>query len=368
MMRAPMWKARLLAVALAAPLALLVACGSPPDAATEEAASSPPVRASVVHAKRGEAPRFVELQGSVEAEQVATVSARVMATVTAVHVGAGDRVTPGQLLLTLDPQAAQGEVSRARGALAQAQAALTLAQRNHQRFVALAASDAASALELDLAVLELEQARGAVEQAQGGLAAASSMAGDSRVAAPFAGRVVQRLVEVGDLAAPGRPLLALESEGAVRLALAVPETVMARRPLEVGATLPVRIDARPDLGELLAVVVERSPGAHSMARSFQVKLLLPVADLSTGATGRAWIEVGHREVVSVPAAAVLRQGGLELVVLRTPEGRTTSRVVTVGAPLPAGEVEVLSGLDGGEPVLVGLAALPPAGTPVEEVR
>jgi RND family efflux transporter MFP subunit len=358
----------LLTLALVSPITLALACGASPDPAAERDASRSPVTATLAEASRTEAPQGVELLGTVEAEQVAAISTRVMATVTALYVRPGERVDRGQTLLTIDPQAAQGEVARARGGLTQAEAALSLAERNHQRFLALAAQDAASPLELDRALLELEQARGAVEQARGALSSASSVAADSRVVAPFPGRVVSRLVEVGDLAAPGRPLLTLESEGPRLLSLSVPESVMARRPLEVGQGVPVRIDSRPDLGELAGVVVEATPGSDPMARSFQVKVLLPAADLPSGVAGRAWVETGRRQAVAIPAEAVIRQGGLELVVLATADRRTISRVVTVGGALTGGQVEILSGLQGGETVLVGLQALPPGGSPVQEVR
>lgn len=344
-------------------LAALAACGDPPHESPEPA--RPVVRARSAEAVRAEIPILIELQGVVEAERIAAVSARVMATVTGVHAQAGDRVRPGQLLLTIDAEAAQGQVSQARGALAQARAALALAERNHQRFQALAAADAASALEVEMARMQYEQALGAVEQAEGAVAAASSVAGDSRVVAPFAGRVARRMVDVGDLAAPGRPLLLIESEGGRRLALPVPESVVAAAGLEVGSALAVTLDSHPHLGEMAGTVVEMTPGADPTSHSFDVKVALAVPDLATGAAGRAAIAVGRRESVTVPAAAVLRHGGLELVVVAV-DGRTSSRAVTTGQETGQGSVEILSGLAGGERVLVGLEALPPAGSPVEE--
>ena len=60
-----------------------------------------------------------------------------MAMVTAVHANAGDHVEKGQLLLEIDPQTSKGQVAQARGAQAQAQAGLALAERNYERFQAL---------------------------------------------------------------------------------------------------------------------------------------------------------------------------------------------------------------------------------------
>ena len=142
---------------------------------------------------------------------------------------------------------------------------------------------------------------------------------------------------------------------------------MAAAVLSVGAVVPVEVDARPDLGRLKGTVVERSPGADPMSHSYVVKISLPVADVATGASGRAWVETGRSTVVSAPQEAVIRYGGLSYVVLRAADGKTSSRVVTVGERLDASNVEILSGLSGGETVLSGVDSLPPAGHPVEVV-
>jgi hypothetical protein len=59
---------------------------------------------------------------------------------------------------------------------------------------------------------------------------------------------------------------------------------------------------------------------------------------------------------------------MSMVVVRDGEGRARTRAVTVGPTLTGERVEVLSGLVGGEEILLGLAAPPADGAPVEEVR
>ena len=83
-----------------------------------------------------------------------------------------------------------------------------------------------------------------------------------------------------------------------------------------------------------------------------------------GNDGRAWIEGKKRLLIAVPATAVLRQGGMTLVVIKTDDGRASSRVVTLGERRD-GRGEILSGLSGGEVVLLGLTSIPPAGALVE---
>lgn len=343
--------------------AATLSCGDGPPHSQPEAA--PSVAASLAEAQRIDVTDTIELQGTVEAERTAAVSARVMAMVSRVHVRAGQRVERGELLLEIDPQAAQGQVAQAAGALSQARAALALAERNFERFQALAEAQAASELEVDLARMQYEQARGAVEQAEGAVAAASSLAGDARVVAPFAGRVARKMVEVGDLAAPGRPLVLIESESGRRLVLSVPESLMREAGLRLGDALRVRIDALADLEDWQGTITEMTPGADPASHAFEIKLDLPSDEIPTGAAGRAWVPTRTRPAVVVPAGAVLRQGGMTLVVVRQADGRTASRVVTRGRDLPDGRVEILSGLSGGESVLVGLAAAPPAGARLE---
>lgn len=365
--------APLAVMAMAAVLALLAitAAGCGGGRGTEaEPAPAPTVRAELGTAERVTVPRRIEVIGAVEAERTAAVSSRVMATVTAVHAQAGDRVVRGALLVEIDPATAAGQLAQARGGLGQARAALALAERNLERYRALAATDAASELELDLARSQFEAARGAVEGAEGAVAAASSLAGDARVTAPFAGKVVRRMVEVGDLTVPGRPLFEIESEGARRLALSVAESAVAAGGVALGGVLPLTIDARPDLGELAGRVVEMTPGADPASHAYTVKVALPGdagSAVPSGVAGRAAIELPGegRPAVTVPAAAVLPRGGLLLVVVRDADGRAASRAVTVGERLDGGRIEVLSGLAGGETVLVGLAAPPPSGTMVE---
>jgi multidrug efflux system membrane fusion protein len=342
-------------VAIGIAAAVAASCGG--DHGKGGQAALPAVSAGVSKAELLSVPQRAELYGTVEAGRTAAVSSRVMATVTAVRVRPGDVVKAGDVLVEIDPQTAQGQEGQAKGALAQAQAALTLAERNYERFKALAADGAASELELDMARMQYEQAKGAVEQGRGAVEAAASVARECRISA--------KLIEVGDLAAPGRPLVVVESQTGRQLALSAPESVATATGIKPGMDVTVRIDALPALGEFAGRIVEMTPGADPMSHSFTVKVLLGGAEVPTGLAGRAWVRAGERRVVAVPAAALLRQGGVAMVAVRDQDGRARSRVVSVGADLPDDRVEILAGLSGGEDVLVGLGLVPADGAPVE---
>lgn len=306
-------------------------------------------------------PDRAELYGTVAADRTAAVSSRVMANVVAVRARVGDSVRPGDVLVEIDPQTARGQEAQARGALAQAQAAYALAERNFRRFEALAKSGSASELELDMARMQYEQAKGAVQQGEGASSAASSVAGESKVTAPFAGRVAARLVEPGDLAAPGRPLVMVESATGRRLVTSVPASTATASRLGIGRKLTVRVDGVA--AELEGTVVEMSPGADPSSHTFTATIELAGSSVPAGLTGRAFLDLNKRRAVLVPSNAIVPSGGVSMVALRDSSGKARSIAVTTGAA-DGGRIEILSGLAGGETVLTGLLALPPDGAPV----
>lgn len=351
-------------VATLAVVATLAACGSH-DAEHAEADLTP-VTVTVGTVERAVDERIIEVRGTVQPARESFISSRLMGPVVAVKVGAGDVVTAGQTLIEIQQAASDGQLAQASGALAQAKAALALAERNYNRYQALHQEKAASDLELDMARMQYDQAQGAVTQAEGAVQAASSVADDAEVQAPFAARVVGTLVEVGDLAAPGRPLVRVESLEGRQIWLVVRESDIDR--LAVGDPLTVRLDARPDLGDITGTVAEIVPSADPATHTFTVKVDLGAVEVRSGLSGRGFFAGDTGDRLVVPAAAVHQRGGLELVVVRAADGTARTRAVTTGAELADGRVEVLSGLEAGAEIAVDIPGPVADGTPLEVRR
>ncbi len=339
-------------------------CGASHDERSE--ASPTPIKAHLEPVKLLQDGKPILVYGTVQPRRQSVVSSRATGPVMAVRVQAGDVVAKGQALLEIAPETADGQAAQAKGALSQAQAALALAEKNLRRYEALHEEKAASDLELDMARTQHEQAMGAVKQAEGAVQAASTIAAEAVVRAPFAARVVEKLVDVGDLAAPGRPLVRLESRSGRKIWLTVRETDI--RHVHQGQHLKVRMDARPDLGTLDGVVAEIMPAADAATHTFTVKVTLPDADISSGLAGRAEIPGASVDRLVIPSSAVHRRGGLELVVVRDADGTARTRAVTTGNPVGDDRVEVLSGLAEGDQVVVDAPGPVADGTPVEVER
>lgn len=343
-----------------------------PGRGPEPASLPAPVRSVV--ARRAEVPLFEEAVGTVRSRTRVDVAAQVIARILELPLRIGSSVKAGDLLARLDDRefearldqakkglaAAAAARQRADQALSQAQARLTQARaRNerHQRLVAAGAStpEVAEAAAADFLAAEAGVADAAAaitaadaqqEQAQLVVREAEVALGYTRILAPFDGVVAERLSEPGDLASPGRTLLVLLDPVLPRLEAAVREGLIARVPR--GAVLEVRL---PTAGATArGTVTEVAPSADPRTRTFLVRVDFdPVPGVYPGMFGRLSVPAGTRSAVLLPRAAVVRVGQLETVLLQV-GARFERRLVSTGAELEPGTVEVLAGLAGGETV------------------
>ncbi len=293
---------------------------------------------------------FEQAAGTVQAKDETVISARITATISKVNVRAGDRVGRGDPLIELDARESAARLAQQRQVVLAAKAGLTQAQRDYDRTqnifntmpaaISRAAVDAAVAA-LRSAEAEFGRARRAVEEAR----TTSSYA---RISAPIDGTVIDRYADPGDTATPGAPLLRLYNPRLLRLEANVRESLAMR--LVKDTELAVRIDA---LGaDLTGTVEEIVPSADPGSRSFLVKVTLPENEsLYPGMFGRLRIPSAEKERYYVPAAAVRRMGQLEFVMAETDRG-AVRRYVRTGSRGSEGRIEVLSGLEPGEHILV----------------
>jgi RND family efflux transporter MFP subunit len=370
----------------AIPPLLLAACGGstprPPlrhgsDSVRGSSAASAtaPAAARSATVVRLEWPILYEATGTVRARATAAISSKVMGYVSQVNAQAGDRVTEGQVLVTLEVRdldaavrgaetgrvAAQSAIPEADSAVAAAKANLDLAQATFRRMQDLAAKKSISDQEFDEASARLKAAQAGYDmtlgrrkqldsrlaEAEQSVRTASVMKDYARITAPFAGLVTARSVEPGILATPGTPLFTLEREGAYRLEASVDESRLSS--IRVGQAVDVSLEAmdRP----LDCRVSEIVPTVDAASRSALVKIDLPaVPQLRSGMFGRAAFSLSTRSVVAVPASAVTERGQLQSVQV-VEDGVARTRLVTTGQRAQD-LLEVLSGLSAGEKVVV----------------
>jgi RND family efflux transporter MFP subunit len=273
-----------------------------------------------------------------------TLSTKLMATVTAVHVQEGDAVTQGQLLVSLDVRDVEARSAQASGGLAAAQAMLADAEVQTARLRALFADSAAPKAQLDAAEAGLARAQAAVVSARGGVAETAAVREYGSVRAPFNGVISQRLVDPGAFAAPGAPLIMILQAGTLRVNALIPPD--AARSLTRGTTISVAIEGTETTGTVEGVVATPSGGL------FTVNVLVKNANgaLPTGGSATLRLPGGTRTVRLAPGAAVVREGDLTGLQVRA-NGVVERRWVRTGRSY-GDWVEVLSGVNVGDVVLV----------------
>jgi multidrug efflux pump subunit AcrA (membrane-fusion protein) len=360
------FKKQLLIFAGALAAASAAACS---DHEAVRGSAEEPVHVRTATVSTAEVADTFEAGGVVQARTTATVTARILAPIREVRVKPGDKVRAGQVLVVLDGADLGAHARSARAAAASAdesiasatadqqaaEAALTLARAAHARIASLHAKRSATAQELDEATAGLRRAeaaaagaaaraRGAgsgLESARAAADAAATTASFATIVAPFAGIVTEKLVEPGNMAAPGSPLIRIEDTRGFRLEVRVDES----RASDVVAGTGVRV-ALDSGTELDGRVAEISRAVDADTRAFLIKIDLPdTGGLRSGQFGRAFFPAKPRRGITVPEAALTRRGQVTSVFV-VENGVARLRLLNVRG------TEVLAGLADGDVVIV----------------
>ncbi len=290
----------------------------------------------------------IDWPGTVTSRSVANVAPKVMAHVVEVRVNVGSTVKGGDVIATLDAREIKARAQQARAALAAAQAQAAQADSEQRRTQALFKKQAATQQDLDAVNARAQAARAQVAQARDAITEVEVMVGDTSIKAPFDGVVARRLVDPGDMAVPGKPLVVIQDPRSLRFETQIAERCIGA--LAVGAQVPVRFDTPKQ--DVTGRVEEIAPIADPRSRTFLVKVGLPAgAGLQPGGFGTLRSPCGKHQAVLVPRSAIVRMGQLEAVRILA-DGAPRIRNVRTGKTY-GDEAEVLSGLHAGEVVVIG---------------
>lgn len=273
-------------------------------------------------------------EGVVEAIHQATVAAQVAGRVVDVRADAGKSVKQGELLMRLDAREAAEGVAGARAQLAQARA-------TYERTKSLVAQKFMSPAALD-------QSEAAWKAAQASAGASGASLSHANVTAPISGIIAERLIELGEMAQPGKPLVTVFDPRGMRVIASVPQYKLA----DVRKNAKAKVEF-PEVGLWIdAVRVEILPAADPRSHTVTARLYLPdnVAGIIPGMAARAHFITGHGAKLTVPAAAVLRRGEVTAVYVLDEKGQPRMRQVRLGEAVAGGELEVLAGVAVGDTV------------------
>jgi len=315
--------------------ALSAACSRPGPSAGE---SAPPARVHMATVRIVTVPVAIEVAGTIRPVRHALLAARVMGAIEELPVGLGQRVRTGDLLIKISA----GEMS---ARVAQAEAQLAEVKGDLDRERALLAKGAST----PETVRSLED-RFALSQAL--MREAETMFGYTTLRAPFDGVIARKLADVGDFASPGQPLLEIEGTDAFEVDAGIPDSLAES--LTVGTPLAIEIPASGL--KFSGPVAELSSAADVSTHSVTAKISVAGAAVHSGQFARVFLPGPPARMLLAPGTAVTALGQMQRVFVAGADNRAVLRLVKTGS-VHDGRVEILSGLDDGERVVVD----PPAG-------
>jgi len=286
-----------------------------------------PVAVSVLTVEPRTIESVVTAAGALTSRNTSVLSSKVMGRVSHLGVQEGDHVSAGKLLIKIE----SGEIA---AQTFQAQAAYNNAKLQYDRIKGLYDATASTQVEMDQATLGLETAKA-------GLNAAKAMESYTIITAPITGQIMEKRINLGEMAMPGQPLLKIEDNRNLRLEVTVREQDILH--IHTGSTVSVQIDAmpvKPIQGKVAMVV----PASDVRTHSFVVKVDIPAAKgLITGMYGKAFFPTGKREALMVPRSAVVEMSGISGVYVVSTEGNAVFQMIQSGEAI-GNDLEVVSGL------------------------
>lgn len=338
----------------------------------------------VVKASRGTFILTVEETGYVEAANDREVQATSVAQVRDLLVESGDKVRLGQILIKLSSPELTAEIESARSQLARTEGELQAAELSIQsirlelkqaendlaRKKVLLQSGALARAEYEKAELQVDKLRKSVSQQEAGVSGLNKQvsslgamlnsleekAGELQVISPISGTILDLPVEVGQVVAPGTPLVQIGADNQLEVKTELLSDDIRR--VKIGQT--TRITA-PVLGDqaLSGQVSKIYPRAYEKTSALGViQRRVPVvialnqsANLQPGYEVRVAIETLRKEgVILLPRESVrLTEDGYYRVLVVN-ENRIEERSIEIGEKNQQW-VEVIKGIKVGETVV-----------------
>lgn len=369
-----------IAICTLAALTLLSACGDKKDAPAAAAAGSrPPPEVGVITARFQPVALQTELPGRVEPVRVAQVRARVNGVVLKREFTEGSEVKAGQVLYRIDPAPYQAALNSARASLGKAQANLTQASTQAERYKPLVEANAVSKQEYVNVVAAQKQAEADVAAARASLQIAQINSGYANVAAPISGRIGRALVTEGALvsSAEATQLAVIQQTSNVYVNFTQSASELQRLRKSAGSkvggngAVPVTVvlDDGSELaqkGKLLFSDVTVDPTSGQVT----LRALVPNPDNSLLPGQYVRVRLSQAELpaaILVPQQAVTRGTQGDTVIVVGADGKPAPRPVKIGSQ-QGGNWIVLEGLKEGENVVVdGFQKMMVPGAPVKPV-
>jgi membrane fusion protein (multidrug efflux system) len=338
-------------------LAALSACSKGDNASAAETAKTEtmvvgPENISV--ATNGSIMTGPSISGTLEPDREAVLRAQVSGSVLQTYADQGQAVSAGTVLARIDASGIQDAYNSARAGLMSARNAADVAAKDLARNEKLLTAGAIAERDIDQSRRASIAAQAALSDANSRLASAEKAYRSTTVTSPFGGIVSERPVSSGDVVQPGTALFTVVDPSSMRLEASVPAEQLAS--IRIGVPVGFTVSGYPGR-QFVGRITRINPTADPTTRQVRIYVSIPNEGRSLVgglfATGR--MSTATKQGLVVPQSAVDVRGSFPSV-MRVRQGKAEKVPVQVGLTDKSSEtIEVLSGLQAGDTLLLGAA-------------
>ena len=304
-----------------------------------------PIRVRVAQVQAEDLPQFTEITGTVRPVRHAVLASKVTGAISELPITLGQRIQSGEVLVKIFSADLAARVTVAR-------AQLNVARRDSDREQDLLAKGASTAQ----TVRDLQDR---VTSSEATVRDAEVQLGYTEIRAPFDGVIAQKMVNAGDFASAGQPLLEVEGTTDFEVEAFIPHS------LAVALAIATALDCNAGDVSFIGSLREISSTADANTRSVGVKIAVPAGTaVRSGEFTRIRVPGATVRTLLVPATAVSLSGQMERVFVVGESNRATLRLVKTGASR-ADRVEILAGLTANDRVVLAAPAGLRDGQPLE---
>jgi len=329
----------------------LLACGNAEE--KNKTATTPAVKVKTTQVTTTGTGGF-SFSGTISAEQMSTLKTRHAGYVNRILVNVGDEVQKNQTLLEIDNAELQAQLKQAKAGKAQAEKQFEIAQKDLKRYERLKASNSISDKELEQIQLQYQSSASALEQAKQSYNQVAAMMDYTNIKAPFKGIISNKMIQEGDMAMPGMPLLSLTSSGNLEVKSDLSESQITKVSPDQSVTIEI-----PSVGKTFeGSITEVSSSSEANGSRYFVKTTFndnPEGILS-GMFAKVYVDGdkttdSNQTLVSVPKNTLIEKNGLVGVYVYGKSNTALLRWIKTGREM-GDQVEVISGLTPNDKIIV----------------
>ena len=342
---------RLAGILLSVSVFFLVACGGGEE---PERDLTKPVSVKTIVAKVQPVSSQTSYSGTVIPVEQVRLSTKIMGWVEKINFAEGEWFKKGDTLVKLRSKDLEAKRAQAEAGIAAATVHFQNMETNLKRIESLFAKKAATQKELDDMHSAYAAAKAQKITAEKMKVEVDEILKYSNISAPFDGVVGRKMVQVGDMANPGQPILQIENPTKMKIVAKVPESDVDALRVDMPVFVTVGASKAGTGGTQLQGTIDKIvPSGDPMSRQFDIQVLMDNRDgkMKSGMFARISIRQDDSASLLIPHNAIMRRGQLVGAYVVNAENRAILRWIRTGNDY-GGQTEVLAGINPGDRIVV----------------